>query len=161
MSSHRTDLYRLRTRNACSSGVLNRFIFEESVRASSTVRLSSRLRRFENSCSLSGSNKNPFSGEMMSGIPPRVSSSFTTQCISYHIRFTWVIFKIKIILIQILHPSPLAHIQIPLSKDIFERFMIRKHLKLLSIKVMPPTLQGKYHSAKLQIVRKIILFMCL
>ena len=57
-----------------------------------------------------------------------------------------MIMQLKIIILDELHPSPLPQIQVSLCKQILQTLVVREHLELLTIKVVPPDFQGKDHS---------------
>ena len=67
----------------------------------------------------------------------------------------------EVIVLQVLHPPALPHIEVPLGKDVFQTFVVRKHLELLTIQVVAPFLQGKDNGRQLQIMRTVILLVIL
>ena len=58
----------------------------------------------------------------------------------------------EFIILQILHPPALPHIEVPLGKDVFPTFVVQKHLELLTIQVVKPNLQGKDNGRQFHIM---------
>ena len=67
----------------------------------------------------------------------------------------------EVIVLQILHLPALPHIEVPLGKDVFQTFVVRNHLELLTIQVVAPYLQGKDNGCQFHIMRRVILLVIL
>ena len=67
----------------------------------------------------------------------------------------------ELIILQILHPHMLPHIEVPLGKDVFQTFMVQKHLELLTIQVVAPNIQGKDNGFQFHIMCGVTLVMIL
>ena len=59
--------------------------------------------------------------------------------------------------LQILYLLALPHIEVLLGKDVFQNFVARKHLELLTI----PYLQGKDNGCQLHIMSRVIMLVIL
>lgn len=65
-----------------------------------------------------------------------------THCICYDIRFTRMVVQSEVVVGHILLPSPLSHIEIPLTKDVAHTLMIKEEIKLLPTEIVPLSLLG-------------------
>ena len=52
----------------------------------------------------------------------------------------------ELIILQILNSPALPHIEVSLGKDVFQTFVVKKHLELLTIQAVASNLQGKANS---------------
>jgi hypothetical protein len=64
----------------------------------------------------------------------------STQGVDYDIGLAWMVVYSKIIILNQLHPSSLPHIQIRLSKDVLEAFVVTVYLTSLTDEIVPPYL---------------------
>ena len=67
----------------------------------------------------------------------------------------------EVIILQVLHPHALSHIEVSLGEDVFQTFVLLKHLDLLNVQVVVPYLQGKDNGCQLHIMGRIILLVIL
>jgi hypothetical protein len=58
-------------------------------------------------------------------------------------------------------PSLLPHIQLLLSEEVFQAFMVREYFTLLPIEIGPLDFQGIFYCRKLQVMRGVVLIIVL
>jgi hypothetical protein len=70
----------------------------------------------------------------------RIAMRFPTQGINNNVCLARMIVHLKIIVIDHLSPSSLAYVQLKLSKDVLETFMICVNITHIAKQIVPPNL---------------------
>jgi hypothetical protein len=76
-----------------------------------------------------------------------VHLTLTAQSISHYICFSWVILYFQIIVLNQLKSSSLSEVEFFLSEYVFQAFVIREDLALVSNHIVPPNLQSMYYGS--------------
>jgi hypothetical protein len=71
---------------------------------------------------------------------------FLAQCISRNVGLAKMIMYLQVVVFDQLEPSSLPHIQLRLSKDIFEAFVVGVDIVEISKQIMPPNLGSMDHN---------------
>jgi hypothetical protein len=74
------------------------------------------------------------------------------KCIRNHIGFTRMIVYFKIIVLNQFQPTPLPHIKVSLSKDIFEALMVSVNVTLGAHKMMSPNFESVNNRCQFKIM---------
>jgi hypothetical protein len=85
--------------------------------------------------------------------------SFVAQGVRNHIRLTWMIVNLKIIVFNQLQPSSLPHVQINMSKKVLQALVVSEDMSHIPKEIMSSGTQGMNHSGQLKIMSGIVLFM--
>jgi hypothetical protein len=67
---------------------------------------------------------------------------FSAEGVGNYIGFSRVIMDTKIIVLDELNPSPLSHVQLPLSEDILEALVIGVDITPVSNEIVTPSLES-------------------
>jgi hypothetical protein len=81
------------------------------------------------------------------------------QGIRNHIRLIGVIRNLKIVVFNQLQPPSLTHVQIILSENVLQAFVVGEDMNYIPQMIIPPCLQGKNSNSQLKIMCGIVLFM--
>jgi hypothetical protein len=88
-----------------------------------------------------------------------VALSLAAQGIRNHIRLTWMIVNLNIIVLDQLQSSSLPHVQISLSEKVLQAHVVGEDMSHIPKKIMLPGTQGMNHSSQFKIMSGIVLFM--
>ena len=88
-----------------------------------------------------------------------VAVRLAAQGISHYISLAWRIGNTQVKVCNNLHPSLLMEVQVWLSKQILQTFMVGEDLATIAEKVMLPLLQCMNDSSKLEVVNWVVSFM--
>ena len=67
--------------------------------------------------------------------------ALAAQRIGYYVSLSWMIMQPHIIILYELQPSPLPEVHLLLREDVFQTFMIRVYIIMVSDEKMSPCLQ--------------------
>jgi hypothetical protein len=84
---------------------------------------------------------------------------FATERIRNDIGLAWMIVYFQIIVFDEFLLAPLPHIQVCLSKDVLEAFVVSINMTFRTHQMMSPDLQGMNDSCEFKIMGGVVLFM--
>ena len=67
----------------------------------------------------------------------------------------------EVVLFQILYTPVLPHVEVLLSKNVLQTFVVQKHLELFTVKIVALSLQGKDNGLELHVMCGVILLVIL